>query len=193
MKLELSEEQFREMVERATREIVRHIGSLPTQPMHATRERLEWFMAAGEAAGHRLTPWHFMALRPIYVAPTDEQAFEEGEAAFTYFAIMFRNHAIPPDLSQLPDAYAYHREMFSHFTEAPASYAELIEAGIVVCGSPDTVKEQLREQQRVIGNGNFVLLFNYGNLTHEQVTRSLTLFAEQVMPDLRGVPVAAMA
>jgi aromatic-L-amino-acid decarboxylase len=35
--LELSEEQFRAMVERATREIVRHVATLPTQPMHATR------------------------------------------------------------------------------------------------------------------------------------------------------------
>jgi aromatic-L-amino-acid decarboxylase len=35
--LELSEEEFRAMVEHATREIVRHVGSLPTQPMHGTR------------------------------------------------------------------------------------------------------------------------------------------------------------
>ena len=35
--LELSEDEFRAMVEHATREIVRHVGSLPTQPMHGTR------------------------------------------------------------------------------------------------------------------------------------------------------------
>lgn len=35
--LELSEEEFRAMVDHATREIVRHISSLPTQPMHGTR------------------------------------------------------------------------------------------------------------------------------------------------------------
>jgi aromatic-L-amino-acid decarboxylase len=35
--LELTEEEFRAMVEHATREIVRHVGSLPTQRMHNTR------------------------------------------------------------------------------------------------------------------------------------------------------------
>jgi len=35
--LELSEDQFRAMVEHATREILRHVGSLPTQPLHGTR------------------------------------------------------------------------------------------------------------------------------------------------------------
>jgi aromatic-L-amino-acid decarboxylase len=35
--LELSEDEFRAMVEHATREIVRHVGSLPTQPLHGTR------------------------------------------------------------------------------------------------------------------------------------------------------------
>ena len=34
--LELSEQQLRAMIERATREVVRHVASLPTQPMHAT-------------------------------------------------------------------------------------------------------------------------------------------------------------
>ena len=35
--LEISEAQLRDMVDQATREIVRHVASLPTQPMHATR------------------------------------------------------------------------------------------------------------------------------------------------------------
>ena len=35
--LELPEEQFRAMIEHATREILRHVDSLESQPMHATR------------------------------------------------------------------------------------------------------------------------------------------------------------
>ena len=35
--LELSEDDFRAMVEHATREIVRHVGTLDTQPLHGTR------------------------------------------------------------------------------------------------------------------------------------------------------------
>ncbi len=35
--LELSEDELRRMVEHATNEIVRHVGSLPTQPLHGTR------------------------------------------------------------------------------------------------------------------------------------------------------------
>ena len=34
--LELSEAELRAMIDRATTEVVRHVASLPTQPMHAT-------------------------------------------------------------------------------------------------------------------------------------------------------------
>ena len=61
----------------------------------------------------------------------------------------------------------------------------------MICGSPETVAEQLREQQRTVGNGNFLLFFNYGTLKHEQVTSAMTLFAERCVPALRDLPVDA--
>jgi hypothetical protein len=39
----------------------------------------------------------------------------------------------------------------------------------------------------------FVGNFAFGTLTHEQVTRSLRLFAQHVMPQLRAAPAAAPA
>ena len=76
-------------------------------------------LPALKGAGHQVTPWDFMLLRHCYVAETDEQAQEEMEEAFTAFVLMFKNHAVPPDISQLPDAYAYNREMFTQLLSQP--------------------------------------------------------------------------
>jgi aromatic-L-amino-acid decarboxylase len=55
--LELSEERFRAMVERATREIVRHVGSLPAQPMHGTRGGVRLARSLREGLPRSETPF----------------------------------------------------------------------------------------------------------------------------------------
>jgi aromatic-L-amino-acid decarboxylase len=80
--LELSEHDFREMIALATREIVRHVASLPKQPMHATgggrklakslRESLpetgEPFEALAKLLFSKLIPRTFNTASPGYMA-----------------------------------------------------------------------------------------------------------------------------
>ena len=55
-------------------------------------------------------------------------------------------------------------------------------------GSPDTVREYFKEY---VGEGNIDYLMTalpFGDMTHEEATRSLRLFIDEVMPTVRGEP-----
>ena len=69
---------------------------------------------------------------------------------------------------------------------------QLIEEGIVIGGSPDTVCRQLERYQK-IGVDQIMLMMQVGTITHDQVMRSLELVGEQVIPKFRDAPTAATA
>jgi alkanesulfonate monooxygenase SsuD/methylene tetrahydromethanopterin reductase-like flavin-dependent oxidoreductase (luciferase family) len=60
----------------------------------------------------------------------------------------------------------------------------LEQSGIYV-GSPATVRARLEEAMDITGANYFVGAFFFGNLTTEQMMRSLRLFAEEVIPAFR--------
>jgi alkanesulfonate monooxygenase SsuD/methylene tetrahydromethanopterin reductase-like flavin-dependent oxidoreductase (luciferase family) len=85
----------------------------------------------------------------------------------------------------LPDSYAFHREAFRAFEEPPESFDDVVGAGLVLCGSPETVRQQLEEQIEAVGLRQVCLLFSFGNLPHDKVMRSLRLFTDEVMPQVK--------
>src|SRR5207245_10795987 len=140
---------------------------------------------SGGGAGRGVTRVHFMVVRNVYVAPTDDEAAADAEPALTHMLILFKDAAVPPDLSLLPDSYAFHREAFRAFEEPPERFDDVVGAGLVLGGSPETVRRQLEEQVEAGGLRQLCLLFAFGNLPHDKVMRSLGLFAAEVMPGLR--------
>ncbi len=61
-------------------------------------------------------------------------------------------------------------------------------SGMVV-GSPETVHQRLEDYAKQVGFGVLVANFSVGNVPSELTRKSMTLFAEQVMPKLRHVNV----
>ncbi len=155
-------------------------------PTSQVKEKFDHYLDAGRRHGKPLTPAHFMLFRNAYVAPTDDEAIADAEPALTEMLILFKDAAVPPDLSLMPDSYAFHRESFRAFEEPPESFQDIVDAGLILCGSPATVADQLRAQRDAVGMEQVALLFAFGTLPHEKVLRSIRLFAEQVIPALRG-------
>jgi alkanesulfonate monooxygenase SsuD/methylene tetrahydromethanopterin reductase-like flavin-dependent oxidoreductase (luciferase family) len=76
-------------------------------------------------------------------------------------------------------------EIASHISDLPY----LMERNLVFVGSPDTVARQIR-QAATEGMFNVLLgEFNIGYLEEADVMRSIRLFGEQVMPQLRDLQV----
>jgi hypothetical protein len=55
----------------------------------------------------------------------------------------------------------------------------------MIMGSPRTVLDAIAREISETGANYFITRFAYGNLTHEQSTRSLDLFITEVMPHFR--------
>jgi hypothetical protein len=98
------------------------------------------------------------------------RAYLVWHASFTY---LFRRHNRPQ----------------SH--PRPATFDLVIERGQGIAGSPRTVTEFLSRQLDETLCNYLVGQFTFGDLTREEGLRSIALFADEVMPKLRGKTVAA--
>ena len=62
----------------------------------------------------------------------------------------------------------------------------IVDNGYVIIGSPDEVAEQLREVATNLNVGHLMLLLQFGNMSKDLTRYNTKLFAEQVMPKLKG-------
>ena len=70
---------------------------------------------------------------------------------------------------------------------ANAEMDNILEKGHVIIGSPDEVADQLREVAVNLNVGHLMLLMQFGNMSKEVTNYNTRLFAEKVLPQLRGL------
>ena len=72
----------------------------------------------------------------------------------------------------------------AHFGAAPIE--QLCEEGVFFAGGPDTVLEQLRTFYDAVGGfGHLLMMIQGGTMGYDLTTRSMELFAREVMPALK--------
>lgn len=70
--------------------------------------------------------------------------------------------------------------------QAQASIEDLVDANIFFVGTPDQVYDQICEfNDHVGGVGNFVMMFDGGELPHADMIDSIRLFGDKVLPRLK--------
>ena len=129
--------------------------------------------AAQVLAPHRASAPHLLGgiVRFIVVADTDEAALAIADAAYPRWHESF--HA----LSRKFGFGLVHGER-------PPTFAGQIAAGTGIAGSPATVLQALESQVRETGANYVVGQFCFGNMLNSEATRSIELFAREVMPHL---------
>jgi alkanesulfonate monooxygenase SsuD/methylene tetrahydromethanopterin reductase-like flavin-dependent oxidoreductase (luciferase family) len=65
------------------------------------------------------------------------------------------------------------------------TYEEIIDNGMAVVGSPDSVGERFEALADELGFGQVIALMGVGDMPHYRTVKSMELFATQVMPALR--------
>jgi alkanesulfonate monooxygenase SsuD/methylene tetrahydromethanopterin reductase-like flavin-dependent oxidoreductase (luciferase family) len=58
--------------------------------------------------------------------------------------------------------------------------------GALLVGSPETVTKKIIAQHAIFGHDRFLAQMSVGPMPHEQVTRSIELFATEVAPRVRS-------
>jgi alkanesulfonate monooxygenase SsuD/methylene tetrahydromethanopterin reductase-like flavin-dependent oxidoreductase (luciferase family) len=147
---------------------------------------------AAEDYGYEASPDQLGWALPIYVAETDEIARKEAavhvESLFNKFLRMPTEMLLPPGYTS-PESIKRLRAIRRGTTsDKPPTVDDFIERGMFVCGSPATVRETFAHHKKDIGFNVLVGMMQFGTLPADLTHKSMTLFAKEVMPHLRGLP-----
>jgi hypothetical protein len=63
----------------------------------------------------------------------------------------------------------------------------MVENGLIIAGSPDTVAERVASASKELKIGNFLAILHVGNMPDELTRRNITMFGEKVIPKIRGL------
>lgn len=114
----------------------------------------------------------FGIMRNIYLGESDRDArdrvIEAMEVFYRQFTAVWRRHG--------DDRFA-----------GPQDFGRAIDEGRVIAGSPATVRTRLTGMIRASGCNHFAGAFAFGSLSYPEARSSLTRFAKEVAPALRGL------
>lgn len=159
------------------------------------RRVFDRFWEIADSLGLPRNPYRMGFMQMIAVAETDEQARKDYAQHIEYF---FRKAlgSIPPDKLGLPGGIDINgvkalvrdpSDFGMYYQMKDATFDELVDAGCVIVGSPETVREQIAEFCKDYNIGNLMAMLAFGSLPRELAMKNISLFAEQVAPYLRDV------
>jgi len=134
----------------------------------------------------------------VAVGNTEAQALERGKFVAEYLPSSGR---VAPEFSN-PPGYLSVQDNVRILMKQPrqrtgtkdgrfidmrsASVQDLIDTGVLFCGTPDQVYTQITEFCEYCGGmGNLLMMGHAGFLSHEDTVDSLTLFSKEVLPRLK--------
>ncbi len=142
-------------------------------------ERRYGYVAASEQLG-----W----AGPCYVADTDEHAIDEARE---HIEFLFNDLLNMPRFMFFPPGYTSPESMKrvvaakSSIMGGRRTIEALIEHGVMICGSPDTVRRRITECHRRLGFHYFTILPQFGSLPADLTEKNLRLFADEVLPAIQ--------
>ncbi len=158
----------------------------------AGKTLLDGFWDRVVASGKDESPGRASFAQIICVAESDEEA----EALYAEHILYFYNRCLhvypgfaePPGYrtiktikaGKLSQLTANYQQQFQSLT-----WKDLVENGMVIAGSPDTVRERCEHMIRELRLGTVFSLFHMGDMPDHKVRYSTKLFAERVMPELQ--------
>ena len=167
---------------------------------YATKALYDAYRESYRAAGRGdAPPDRFAYLGLTAVGETEAEARRRGEMVAAYLRSLprtpapFRNPPgyISVDASvQMMKGKAPERSFTKDgraVNMMTASVQDLIDAGILFCGTPDQVYDQIVDFSLSCGGmGNLLSMGHAGPMPHDEVVANLTLFAKEVMPRLNA-------
>ena len=114
--------------------------------------------------------------RQIVVCETDEEARRVLDATFPAWKASFTCLAV--DRQDATEASQAELRHYAARTDLPS----LLEEGVILAGSPETVRRGLADVVRAADLNYIACTFAWGGISGEQARRSLSLFATEVAP-----------
>ena len=139
-------------------------------PLPRVREITDRYRAEWAAAGHAPDQMALLGInRFVIAADTDAEAMALGRRAWPSFYASFMKlwikHGTQP-----------------RFARIPADFDTMVLNGGALAGSPDTIRDQVRNMAGEAGASYFISQFSFGDLSHAEVQHSAGIFARAVLP-----------
>ena len=127
---------------------------------------------------------------PVYCAETHEQAMEEVrphiESLFnTFLPKISQSMFVPPGYMTASSM----KKIFAHKAtlRGGQKVEDLMVRGVIVVGSPDTVRDTLIERHRQAGFEHVLMMPQFGTLPADLTEKSLRLLGAEVVPALQAL------
>jgi alkanesulfonate monooxygenase SsuD/methylene tetrahydromethanopterin reductase-like flavin-dependent oxidoreductase (luciferase family) len=158
-------------------------------PVDQLARFLAMYQQQAEKYGYQAHPQQLGWATPIFVSETDEAARREArphiEAFYNKFLKMPVEMLLPPGYLSLASMQAVTDRIRSGPAAGGYTIEDLSAKGMIICGGPDSVVQQLETYQKQIGFGKLIAMTQFGTLPHDLTVKSMALFAHKVMPRLR--------
>lgn len=143
---------------------------------------------AEEKYGYEAQPEQLAFCTPVYVAETDEIAMKEGEQYIMWLfnkAMKLRpQYNFPPGYISEKSFLGLLKSGVWQRTQKP-TFQQLIDTGVIIVGSVDTVIEKLSYYTDVLHAGMLVSGCHVGDIPDYLVLKNQTLMAKEVLPHFR--------
>jgi alkanesulfonate monooxygenase SsuD/methylene tetrahydromethanopterin reductase-like flavin-dependent oxidoreductase (luciferase family) len=164
-----------------------HTGYLMFYPQDEAVPRYQEYLRLWDAAGHATKP-NISYWTLVYVDETDEKAIAKATPAIQdVFGKRFGFADVGGiTVAQLIDRYKERGEWGSaEIAENMLDVDYLLRRNLVYVGSPKTVARRIREAAEGGLINTMLCEFNIGEMEEEDLMRSIRLFGEEVIPELR--------
>lgn len=125
---------------------------------------------------------------PMYVGETDEQALAEAkphiEMMFNVLLPKFSELMFFPPGYMSPDSLKKVLAM-KKGNRGSVTAEMLIERGIIVCGSPDTVVKEITKAHNQMGFSELMCMLMFGSMPAHLAEKNIRLFASDVLPAIQ--------
>ena len=155
-------------------------------PIAVVARFFQLYRDEAEKSGYQASPEQLAWSNTIYVAETDEKAMREArphlEALANRFLKMPTEMLLPPGYSNID---SIKRIRAAKITGKPQTIEDLVKNGVVIVGSPSTVREKLAEYQDLAGFNTSLTKTQFGTLPDDMTRANMTAIAEEILPHFR--------
>jgi len=164
-------------------------------PAKAVEKFLNVYRQTAAGHGYEASDYQLGWAVPIYVDESDEKAIEVARPHFETFRNLFLRMPLemvmPPGYSSVSSMQrvAKAKEQIT----GKLTIEQAIDMGMLICGKPSTVLDQLAAHHDAIRFGTLLCMMQFGTLPEAETRASMERFARDVMPRLREAASARAA
>ncbi len=153
-------------------------------PIASVARFFQLYRDEAEKAGRTPTPDNLAWSNTIYVAETDAKAVAEArphlEALVNRFLRMPIDMLLPPGYTTIESLKRIRAARPA--LAKPQSIEDLITAGVVIVGGPETVRQKLAEYQELAGFNTSLTKTQFGTLPADMTRANMDAIAQEVLP-----------